>query len=185
LTNPGVRSPEGLRTLRPRPSPGLQVLTFGCDQTPLRCHQPEKPPALPEDHCAKFWLQVLTELRNRGVKDIFIACVDGLKGFPQAQVQLCIVHLVRASLNYVSWTLPCRDGGTGVTGGARVRCEMGWEVSDDCGVVATQLGTGDSVLRLPGRSAQDHHTTIAVESLNMSVRKALKPRSVFPVRKRP
>ncbi len=60
---------------------------------------------------AKFWLQVLTELRNRGVKDIFIACVDGLKGFPQAietvfpqaQVQLCIVHLVRASLNYVSW----------------------------------------------------------------------------------
>src|SRR6476661_3975151 len=60
---------------------------------------------------AKFWLQVLTELRNRGVKDIFIACVDGLKGFPQAietvfpqaQVQLCIVHLVRASLNYVNW----------------------------------------------------------------------------------
>src|ERR1700680_2687663 len=60
---------------------------------------------------AKFWLQVLTELRNRGVKDIFIACVDGLKGFPQAietvypqaQVQLCIVHMVRASLNYVGW----------------------------------------------------------------------------------
>src|SRR6201998_1154537 len=60
---------------------------------------------------AKFWLQVLTDLRNRGVKDIFIACVDGLKGFPQAietvfpqaQVQLCIVHLVRASLNYVMW----------------------------------------------------------------------------------
>jgi putative transposase len=60
---------------------------------------------------AKFWLSILTELRNRGVKDIFIACVDGLKGFPQAiesvfpqaQVQLCIVHLVRASLNYVSW----------------------------------------------------------------------------------
>lgn len=60
---------------------------------------------------AKFWLTILTELRNRGVKDIFIACVDGLKGFPQAiesvfpqaQVQLCIVHLVRASLKYVSW----------------------------------------------------------------------------------
>src|ERR1700737_413718 len=60
---------------------------------------------------AKFWLQVLTELNNRGVQDIFIACVDGLKGFPQAietvfpqaQVQLCIVHLVRASLNYVGW----------------------------------------------------------------------------------
>ena len=60
---------------------------------------------------AKFWLQVLTELQNRGVKDIFIACVDGLKGFPEAieavyprtEVQLCIVHLVRASLNYVPW----------------------------------------------------------------------------------
>src|ERR1700687_2541045 len=60
---------------------------------------------------AKFWLQVLTELKNRGVADMFIACVDGLKGFPEsiatvfpeAQVQLCIVHQVRASLNYVSW----------------------------------------------------------------------------------
>src|SRR5450432_2717149 len=60
---------------------------------------------------AKFWLNVLTELRNRGVKDIYLACVDGLKGFPQAiesvfpkaQVQLCIVHMIRASLNYVTW----------------------------------------------------------------------------------
>ena len=62
---------------------------------------------------AKFWLQVVTELKNRGVADIFIACVDGLKGFPEAieavfpktAVQLCIVHLVRYSLNYVSWKL--------------------------------------------------------------------------------
>ena len=60
---------------------------------------------------AKFWLQVVTELRNRGVQDIFIACVDGLKGFPEAieavfptaAVQLCVVHMVRHSLNYVSW----------------------------------------------------------------------------------
>ncbi|MFX5710023.1 transposase, partial [Acinetobacter baumannii] len=60
---------------------------------------------------AKFWLQVVTELRNRGVQDIFIACVDGLKGvpdaieavFPKTTVQLCIVHMVRYSLNYVSW----------------------------------------------------------------------------------
>ncbi len=60
---------------------------------------------------AKFWLAVLTELRNRGVKDVFVVCVDGLKGFPQAiesvypqaEVQLCIVHLLRASLNYVNW----------------------------------------------------------------------------------
>ena len=59
----------------------------------------------------KFWLQVVTELRNRGVQDIFIACVDGLRGFPDAieavfpkvVVQLCIVHMVRHSLNDVSW----------------------------------------------------------------------------------
>jgi len=62
---------------------------------------------------AKFWLQVVTELKNRGVQDIFIACVDGLKGFPEAietvfpktAVQLCIVHMVRYSLNFVSWKL--------------------------------------------------------------------------------
>ena len=64
-----------------------------------------------ENEDAKFWLQVVTELRNRGVQDIFIACVDGLKGFPEAietvfpqtQVQLCIVHMVRNSFKYVSW----------------------------------------------------------------------------------
>lgn len=64
-----------------------------------------------ETEGAKFWLQLVTELKNRGVKDIFITCVDGLKGFPEAietvfpdtQVQLCIVHMVRHSLNYVSW----------------------------------------------------------------------------------
>jgi len=63
-----------------------------------------------ESEGAKFWLGVLTELRNRGVEDILIACVDGLKGFPEAiesvypktQVQLCIVHMVRHSLRYVS-----------------------------------------------------------------------------------
>lgn len=60
---------------------------------------------------AKFWLKVVTELRNRGVADIFIACVDGLKGFPEAiesvfpetQVQLCVVHMIRHSLKFVPW----------------------------------------------------------------------------------
>src|SRR5438552_160001 len=60
---------------------------------------------------AKFWLSVLTELQNRGVKDLFIACVDGLTGlpeaietvYPQTRVQLCMVHLVRNSLRYVSY----------------------------------------------------------------------------------
>jgi putative transposase len=60
---------------------------------------------------AKFWLSVLTELQNRGVEDIFIACVDGLTGlpeaietvYPQTRVQLCMVHLMRNSLRYVSY----------------------------------------------------------------------------------
>jgi putative transposase len=60
---------------------------------------------------AKFWLGVMTELRNRGLRDVYIVCTDGLKGFPdaissvfpKAQVQTCIVHMIRASLNYVSW----------------------------------------------------------------------------------
>ena len=66
---------------------------------------------LSETEGAKFWLSVLTELQNRGVKDILIACVDGLKGFPDAiqsvypetQIQLCIVHMVRNSIRYVPW----------------------------------------------------------------------------------
>jgi putative transposase len=61
----------------------------------------------------EFWLQVLSELKGRGVRDIFLTCVDRLKGFPEAiaaiyprtAVQLCIVHLVRASLSYVPWKL--------------------------------------------------------------------------------
>jgi putative transposase len=66
---------------------------------------------LSESEGAKFWLSVFTELKNRGVADCFIACVDGLKGlpeaieavFPRTQVQLCIVHKVRNSLRYVPW----------------------------------------------------------------------------------
>ncbi len=64
-----------------------------------------------ENEGAKFWLNVLTELQNRGVKDILIACVDGLKDFPNAintvypdtQIQPCIVHMVRNSLKFVPW----------------------------------------------------------------------------------
>ncbi|WP_198599613.1 transposase, partial [Escherichia sp. MOD1-EC7003] len=64
---------------------------------------------LAENEGAKFWLSVLTELKNRGLQDILIACVDGLKGFPdainsvypQTHIQLCIIHMVRNSLKYV------------------------------------------------------------------------------------
>lgn len=66
---------------------------------------------LADNEGAKFWLKVLTELKNRGLQDILIACVDGLKGFPDAinsvypqpPIQLCIIHMVRNSLKYVYW----------------------------------------------------------------------------------
>lgn len=72
---------------------------------------------LAEAEGAKFWLSVLTELKNRGLQDILIACVDGLKGlpeaiaaeYPQTKIQLCIVHMVRNSLKYVSWKDYKRD----------------------------------------------------------------------------
>jgi len=83
---------------------------------------------LAETEGAKFWLSILTELQTRGVKDIFIACVDGLSGFPEAintvypetKIQLCIVHMVRNSLRFVSWkdrkaeeNISVGDGGGG------------------------------------------------------------------------
>ena len=66
---------------------------------------------LSENEGAKFWLGILTELKNRGLDDILIACVDGLKGFPEAiqavypqtHVQLCIVHMVCHSMKFVPW----------------------------------------------------------------------------------
>ena len=94
---------------------------------------------------SKAWLTFITEFRNRGVKDVLIVCVDGLKGFPEAietvfpkaLVQLCIVHLVRNSLNYVNWAGTEAGGGgfksrlhgaerrSGRAGTEPVRREMG------------------------------------------------------------
>ena len=79
---------------------------------------------LAENEGAKFWLAVLTEIKQRGVQDIYIACMDGLKGlpgssftvFPQTLTQLCIVHLVRASLRYVT----AKDANTVVTALKRI-----------------------------------------------------------------
>src|SRR5476651_2319882 len=148
---------------------------------------------------AKFWLQVLTELRNRGVKDIFIACVDGLKGFPQAietvfpqaQVQLCIVHLVRASLNYVSWKerKQVAEDLKSVYRAAteeQARQEMAafaerWNPKY-APIAALWQRNWDRVIpffAFPVEIRKMIYTTNAVESLNMSLRKALKTRVAF------
>jgi putative transposase len=149
---------------------------------------------------AKFWLQVLTELRNRGVKDIFIACVDGLKGFPQAietvfpqaQVQLCIVHLVRASLNYVGWKerkqvaqdlksvyrAATEDEARREMAGFAERWNSKYPT-----IAALWQRNWERVIpffQFPAEVRKVIYTTNAVESLNMSLRKALKTRVAFP-----
>jgi hypothetical protein len=130
-----------------------------------------------ENEGAKFWLGVMTELRNRGVQDILIAVVDGLKGFPDAitaafpdtTVQTCIVHLVRHSLNFCSWkdrkTVAAglrdvwRRDGRGGPGRARgLRRDLGTALSLDRPGLATGLGGGHPVLRVqPGNPSRHLH----------------------------
>jgi len=149
---------------------------------------------------AKFWLQVLTEIQNRGVKDIFIACVDGLKGFPEAieavyprtQVQLCIVHLVRASLNYVSWkrrkevAIDLRkiyQAATEAEANLRlVEFECKW---DSIYPMVSQIWRRNwehirPFFAHPEEIRKAIYTTNAIESLNMSLRKIIKTRGSFP-----
>jgi putative transposase len=149
---------------------------------------------------AKFWLAILTELRNRGVKDIFIACVDGLKGFPQAiesvfpqaQVQLCIVHLVRASLNYVNWKdrkqvaaalKPIYRAATAEQ--AREELEsftVKWGAKYQAigKLWREQWERVIPFFAFPPEIRKVIYTTNAVESLHMSLRKIIKNRGSFP-----
>jgi putative transposase len=149
---------------------------------------------------AKFWLQVLTDLRNRGVKDIFIACVDGLKGFPQAietvfplaQVQLCIVHLTRASLNYVNWKerkAVAADLKAIYRADTAVQAEQALQnLSEKWGARYPTIApiwrrNWDRVIpffAFPAEIRRIIYTTNAVESLNMSLRKIIKTRGAFP-----
>lgn len=149
---------------------------------------------------AKFWLQVLTDLRNRGVQDVFIMCVDGLKGFPQAiesvypktQVQLCIVHLVRASLNYVSWkqrravAADLRAIYTAATAEqAEAELEAFARKWDGTHPTISQIWRRNWVhvipfFGYPPEIRKIIYTTNAVESLNMTLRKVIKTRASFP-----
>ncbi len=153
-----------------------------------------------ENEGAKFWLQVVTELKNRGVEDIFIACVDGLKGFPEAietvfprtQVQLCIVHMVRHSLKYVSWKQRkevATDLKTIYQATTAEQAEMNlaaFEAKWD----ESHPSIGQSWRRnweritpffaYPKDIRKVIYTTNAIESLNMSLRKVTKNRGSFP-----
>jgi putative transposase len=149
---------------------------------------------------AKFWLQILTELKNRGVQDIFIACVDGLKGFPQAiqtvypqaTVQLCIVHLVRASLNYVSWQDRKRVANDlkAIYRAATVEqaaqqldlFRIGWDRKYPTIALLWQRHWEQITpfFAFPPEIRRVIYTTNAVESLHRSLRKIIKTRGSFP-----
>lgn len=149
---------------------------------------------------AKFWLGVVTELRNRGVADIFIACVDGLKGlpeaietvFPQTEVQLCVVHLLRQSLNYVGWKqrkevaadlkliygAPTREQ-------AEIRLEEFARKWDEEYPTISPIWRRNwervvPFLAYPEEIRRVIYTTNAIESVNMGLRKIIKNRGSFP-----
>ena len=148
---------------------------------------------------AKFWLGVLTELKNRGVRDIYLVCVDGLKGFPEAiesvfpkaQVQLCIVHMVRASLNYVPWNERRK-----VAGDLKsvYRAATAEEAERQLGEFEVKWTKYPAIARMwrehwervtpffvfPEEVRKIVYTTNAVESLHMSLRKIIKTRGSFP-----
>ena len=155
---------------------------------------------LSETEGAKFWLSVLTELENRGVKDIIIAAVDGLSGFPEAintvypktRVQLCIVHMVRNSIKYVSY----RDRKAVVSDLKRIYQSVTAEEAEaELNGFAKKWDTRypsiakswrnhwENIIPLfayPSDIRKVIYTTNAIESLNSVIRKAIKNRRIFP-----
>jgi transposase-like protein len=153
-----------------------------------------------ENEGAKFWLGVLTELKNRGLEDIFIACVDGLTGFPEAietvypqtRVQLCIVHMVRNSLRYVSWrdrktvAADLRKIYTAATvDEAELALAEFSEKWDEKFPTISQswLKRWENIIPFfdyPADIRKAIYTTNAIESMNMTLRKVIKNKRVFP-----
>lgn len=155
---------------------------------------------LAENEGAKFWLSVLTELKGRGLEDILIACVDGLKGFPEAievaypdcQVQLCIVHMVRNSMKLV----PYKDYKE-VTADLKLIYHSVTEIEAEQQLVSfgekwdskyPQISKSwtshwpnlTAIYHYPPDIRKAIYTTNAIESLNSVVRKATRNRKVFP-----
>lgn len=153
-----------------------------------------------QNESSKFWLQVLTELQNRGLKDIFIACCDGLTGFPEAiealfpqtAVQLCIVHMVRNSLSYVSY----KDR-KAVAADLRLVYTASTETEAEGHLVAfaekwdkqyptiskswlTHWKRIIPFFAFPAEIRKAIYTTNAIESMNMTLRKVLKNHRAFP-----
>ncbi len=153
-----------------------------------------------ENEGAKFWLGVLTELKNRGVKDIFIACVDGLTGmpeafeaaFPKTWVQQCIVHMVRNSVKYVSWKdrkEVCSDLKSIYSSATEEQAKEAldafskkWDkqyptISKSWRAHWAQV---IPMFAFPDEIRKVIYTTNAVESVNMTLRKASRNHRIFP-----
>lgn len=153
-----------------------------------------------QNESSKFWLSVLTELQNRGVKDIFIACVDGLTGFPEAieavfpqtQIQLCIVHMVRNSLSYVSYkqrkdvASDLRQIYTAATVAEAEQALMDFANRWDKLYPTISKSWLNHWARIIPFFAFPHdirkaiYTTNAIESMNMTLRKVLRNHRSFP-----
>jgi len=149
---------------------------------------------------ARFWLSIVTELKNRGVREILIACVDGLKGFPEAiaaefprtRIQLCIVHMVRNTLRFISWkerakvAASLRNIYNAATEQEALvaldRFAEEWEgryprISEPWRRNWENLNT---IFDFPEEIRKAIYTTNAIESLNSVIRKSVSKRKVFP-----
>lgn len=153
-----------------------------------------------ETEGAKFWLQVLTELRNRGVSDILVACVDGLTGFPdaiesvfpKAKIQLCIVHMMRNSLNFVAWKDRKKVAAdlkriyqSTTVDDAEAELEAFCEKWDakfpSIGLMWRRHWPNlIAVFDYPPEIRKVIYTTNAIESLNSVIRKSVRKRKLFP-----
>jgi putative transposase len=153
-----------------------------------------------ENEGAKFWLSVLTELQNRGVSDIFIACVDGLKGFseaiesvfPQTITQVCIVHQIRNSLTYISYkdrkavAADLKPIYTAVSEDeALYSLELFAEKWDSKYPIIAKSWKANwqkinPMFQFPQEIRRAVYTTNVIESLNYSLRKITKTRAAFP-----
>jgi len=151
---------------------------------------------------AKFWTSVMTQLRNRGVRDVLFVCVDGLRGFPEAisqafpeaVCQTCIVHVIRASLRFLSWkerktaaaelrliyAAPSRDA-------ARVereRLEAAWaDSATRTAAISVWRRNWDEItpfLDYPDEIRRMIYTTNSIENLHRQIRKTIKTRGQFP-----
>jgi putative transposase len=155
---------------------------------------------LGESEGAKFWLSVMTDMKNRGLRDIFVACIDGLSGFaeaihaayPQARVQLCIVHLVRAALRYVSHqdgkeviadlkkiyaAATVLEAEQALTNFAQAWDEKYPTISKMWRAKWTDIIT---IFEFPPSIRKAIYTTNAIESVNSVIRKFTRNRKIYP-----